>query len=235
MKLNPLSIKKQEFSRGMRGFDVQEVQDFLDRVADEYQSLLDENESLTKEMKDLKSQVAEYRKIEKELQNTLLHAQANTAKTLEDTKSEAEKLVREAEEKARQIAEQNTEAEANLRKQIRQLSEEKKLFLSRLQAVVATQAKLLGIPYDTVVPKVALPKESAKEPAPAAADPADDSSVMDMAEETEGAMEQAQNEIEEIVEAGETEQSSADETEPGDKKKDEPGDLDVDNIIERLL
>ncbi|NVM02542.1 MAG: DivIVA domain-containing protein, partial [Candidatus Helarchaeota archaeon] len=40
MKLTPLDIKRQEFKKVMRGYDVIEVDAFLEMVADEYESLL---------------------------------------------------------------------------------------------------------------------------------------------------------------------------------------------------
>ncbi len=40
MKFSPLSIKKQDFSRSVRGFDKEEVQAFLEKLADEFEDLL---------------------------------------------------------------------------------------------------------------------------------------------------------------------------------------------------
>jgi len=50
MKVSPLSIKKQEFNKTMRGYDRDEVQAFLDKLAGEFEALQKENDSLKKEL-----------------------------------------------------------------------------------------------------------------------------------------------------------------------------------------
>jgi len=42
MKVSPLNIKKQEFTRAMRGYDKEEVEAYLDKLADEFELLLKE-------------------------------------------------------------------------------------------------------------------------------------------------------------------------------------------------
>ncbi len=46
MKVSPLNIKKQEFTRAMRGYDKEEVEAYLDKLADEFELLQKENDSL---------------------------------------------------------------------------------------------------------------------------------------------------------------------------------------------
>jgi cell division initiation protein len=45
MKVSPISIKKQEFSKSLRGYDPEEVQAFLEKLADEFDDLQKENET----------------------------------------------------------------------------------------------------------------------------------------------------------------------------------------------
>ena len=74
MKISPLEIRQQEFTKKMRGFDPDEVQNFLESLADEVQKINEENESLKSEVEALTEQINEYKKIEKNLQDTLLKA-----------------------------------------------------------------------------------------------------------------------------------------------------------------
>ena len=143
MKLSPLLIKKQEFEKSMRGYNVDEVQAFLDKVASQMEELINENEALEKEVEKLNDKVNEFQKVEKNLQDTLIKAQENTTKTLESAKSQTTLLIKEAEIKASQIVENAKKNADDIRNAVMSLREEKDLIVSRLKAIVNTQANLL--------------------------------------------------------------------------------------------
>ena len=48
VNLTPLDIQQQRFKTRFRGFDIQEVDFFLDQMADAFESLLKQNENLTR-------------------------------------------------------------------------------------------------------------------------------------------------------------------------------------------
>lgn len=145
MKHTPYSIKNQEFNKSVRGFDKDEVQAFLEKLADEFERLQNDNERLSKKNEDLKAQIEEFRKIEKNLQNTLLNAQESSSKAVESAKKQTQLILKEGELKAVQIVENaKTEAE-NIRNSVLKLKEEKNLLIARLKAMVASQTSLLDI------------------------------------------------------------------------------------------
>ena len=53
MKLSPLLIKKQEFEKSFRGYNVDEVHTFLDKISSEMEDLINENEALEQEVENL--------------------------------------------------------------------------------------------------------------------------------------------------------------------------------------
>lgn len=142
MKLSPLLIKKQEFEKSMRGYNIDEVQAFLDKVASEMEELINENEALEQEVESLNSKVNEFQKIEKNLQDTLIKAQENTTKTLESAKNQTSMLIKEAENKASQILEKANNSADEIRNAVMNLREEKDLIIARLKAIVNTQTNL---------------------------------------------------------------------------------------------
>jgi len=145
MKISPLEIRQQEFTKKMRGFDSDEVQSFLESLADELQKLNEENESLKSEVETLTEQISEYKKIEKNLQDTLLKAQENSTKSLEATKKQTSLMMKEAELKASQIIEKARENANDIRNAIINLREEKDLIISKLKAIVNSQSNLLEL------------------------------------------------------------------------------------------
>jgi cell division initiation protein len=143
MKLSPLLIKKQEFEKSMRGYNVDEVQAFLDKISSEMEDLINENEALDQEVESLNRKVTEFQKIEKNLQDTLIKTQETSAQALESAKNQSSLIIKEAEIKASQIV-QNAEDIANeMRNAVMVLREEKDLIIARLKAIVSTQTNLL--------------------------------------------------------------------------------------------
>jgi len=145
MKISPIEIRQQEFTKKMRGYDPDEVQNFLESLAEELDKLNIENESLKSEVESLTEQISEYKKIEKNLQDTLLSAQESSAKSMEATKKQTSLMIREAELKASQIIEKARESTNDIRNAVVNLREEKDLILAKLKAIVSSQANLLEL------------------------------------------------------------------------------------------
>ena len=145
MKISPMEIRQQEFTKKMRGYDPDEVQNFLESLAEELERLNSENESLQSEVQSLTDQVNEFKKIEKNLQDTLLKAQENSTKSMESTKKQTSLMIKEAELKASQIIEKARESTNDIRNAVVNLREEKDLILAKLKAIVSSQANLLEL------------------------------------------------------------------------------------------
>jgi cell division initiation protein len=143
MKISPVSIKRQEFAKKLRGYDPEEVQAFLERLADDIDELLKENEELNQQVETLNASLNEFKKIEKNLQDTLLKAQESSTKTIESTKKQASLIIKEAELKASQIIEKARENANEIRNAVIQLREEKDLIVAKLKAIINSQAHLL--------------------------------------------------------------------------------------------
>ena len=76
--LTPLDIENKKFQRKMmNGYNVDEVDDFLDEITVDYEKLYKENTELRAEIERSKSDIDKYKTIEQTLQNTLVMAQKN--------------------------------------------------------------------------------------------------------------------------------------------------------------
>ena len=62
-----MSIKKQEFSKSVRGYNRDEVLAFLDKLSDEFETLQQENEQLKRDIQRLKVLEIELEKRERTL------------------------------------------------------------------------------------------------------------------------------------------------------------------------
>jgi cell division initiation protein len=143
MKLSPLLIKKQEFEKSMRGYNVDEVQTFLDKISSEMEELINEKEALEEKVAALNHKVEEFQKIEKNLQDTLIKTQETSAEVVDSAKKHSALIIKEAEIKASQIVQNAEDISNEMRKAVLTLREEKDLIIARLKVIVGTQTNLL--------------------------------------------------------------------------------------------
>lgn len=143
MKITPEIIKTKEFTKSLRGYDADEVNAFMEKLAVEVEELMNENETLIDEINELKTSLDGYKKIEKDLQTKLLKAQDSSAKSIEAAKKQTGMIVKEAELIAADIIEKAKQNANEIRDAVINLREEKDLIISKLKAIVNTQSTLL--------------------------------------------------------------------------------------------
>lgn len=104
MRLSSIDIKKQEFRKALRGYDVSEVEAYLDTVANQFETLSREIEELNEEIRKLEEEKSEleneihlYRENEKTFQKAIVKSQDMTDEILENAKKRAELITKEAE------------------------------------------------------------------------------------------------------------------------------------------
>jgi cell division initiation protein len=105
MKISPMDIQRQGFSRRLRGFDADEVRAYLGLVAEEIAVLQRERDDLEQQVRHLQLIVDEHRERENILKNTLLTAQKASEDIREGARKEAETAIREAEMQADKLLE----------------------------------------------------------------------------------------------------------------------------------
>ena len=101
--LTPQEIQDQKFEKAMfGGYDMEQIDKFLDTVLSDYSSLYKENAALKAKMRVLVDKIEEYRAVDDELRKTLYNAQITAKDTISRAQSEAERILREARTAANQ-------------------------------------------------------------------------------------------------------------------------------------
>jgi cell division initiation protein len=103
MKITPQDIHQQEFKSSMRGYDRDEVDAFLQMIAEQLEETVKENAGLQDTVKELEGRLAEYQKNGRNLEEALLAAQKITEQMKGNAEKEAQVRIREAELKADKI------------------------------------------------------------------------------------------------------------------------------------
>ena len=103
MKLTPVDISNKEFKKGIRGYAVEEVQEFLEEVVESYERVYKENISLKESLSRVNEKLEHYEKLEATIQNTLLLAQNAADQAKESSEKQAELIIGNANETAQRI------------------------------------------------------------------------------------------------------------------------------------
>lgn len=101
--LTPQEIQDQKFEKAVfGGYDMEQIDKFLDAVLSDYSSLYKENAALKAKMRVLVDKIEEYRAVDDELRKTLYNAQITAKDTISRAQSEAERILRDARTAANQ-------------------------------------------------------------------------------------------------------------------------------------
>lgn len=103
--LTPLEIENKKFSKQMvNGYNVEEVDEFLDIVTADYEKMYKENTEYREKIEQLNEDLVHYKNIETTLQSTLLMAQSTAEEVKNVAKQQAEQIIIDAKNSAQNEA-----------------------------------------------------------------------------------------------------------------------------------
>ncbi len=142
--ITPLDIDNKKFSKQMvNGYNVEEVDDFLDELTTDYSKNYKEVNELRVKVEELNNSLVQYKTIESTLQNTLVMAQSTAEEVKNVAKQKADQIVEEAKSNAqKQVDELNNEI---LMKQ-KELDDVKKqfdIYKAKMESLLISQLELL--------------------------------------------------------------------------------------------
>lgn len=152
MNITPKDILEKNFGKKFHGYDPEQVDEFLDEIIKQFESLIEENqnivaknEALKSEVSRLKAQTEKADRLEDKLMSTVISAQRNATLYLEKAETQAQKVLDMANQNARTVVEsvhmRMEAAKQELNKYERILNDYKKrfrLFLEEQSAFVDT-------------------------------------------------------------------------------------------------
>ena len=140
----PLDIENKKFQKQMmNGYNVDEVDDFLDELTIEYEKLYKENAELRNQVESSKKDLEQYKSIEKTLQNTLLMAQKSADDIKKVAEQEAEQIVKNAQDKVQFSVEEITKETENKRRELMELKKQSDVYRAKMEALLISQLELL--------------------------------------------------------------------------------------------
>lgn len=139
MAITPNEISNKEFKKAFRGYDSDEVDEFLDQIVEDYEKLYKENVNQREKLSALNEKLEQYSNLETTLQNTLILAQNAADQAKESSKKESELIINNAKESANQMIRDAEQSITEINKKYELLKQEYNMFRSRFKALLQAQ------------------------------------------------------------------------------------------------
>ena len=120
--ITPLDIENKKFSKQMmNGYNVEEVDEFLDELTEDYGKNYKEVSTLNAKVEELTNSLNHYKNIETTLQNTLVMAQTTAEEVKNVAKQQSDQIINEAQKQADEIV---RDARTNVKKSLEDINQE---------------------------------------------------------------------------------------------------------------
>jgi cell division initiation protein len=100
MPVRPIDLRRKEFKSGFRGYDANQVDDFLDEVADEFERTAAENGRMRDELDVLKGRLSQFEELESSIRAALVHAEQAAEDLRRSANREADQVRAAAQQEA---------------------------------------------------------------------------------------------------------------------------------------
>lgn len=144
MPLTPLDIHNKEFSRRLRGYNEDDVNEFLDQVIKDYEMYIRENKELQNQVAALQERLDHFANIEETLSKTIIVAQEAADELRSNSKKEAQLILKEAEKNADRIINESLAKSRKIALEIEELKKQASIYRTRFRTLVEAQLEMLG-------------------------------------------------------------------------------------------
>jgi DivIVA domain len=143
MKISSLDIQRQKFQIKLKGYDQEEVRNFLITVAEQIEELCRENDLLKQDVERMRERLNEYEERDHILKNTLVTAQKTSETMIINTKKEADLIIKEAEFKATKLMEHAQSQVLKIQNDMLDLKLQRKALQDKIMTSIQIMQKIL--------------------------------------------------------------------------------------------
>jgi cell division initiation protein len=144
MPLTPLDIHNKEFNKGFRGYDEDEVNEFLDQVIKDYELVLREKKEMEERLNEMKDRLGHFVNIEDTLNKSIVIAQEAVEEVKRNAQKEEKLIIKEAEKNADRIVNESLSKARKIALEIEDLKKQSKVFRTRFKMLIEAQLDMLN-------------------------------------------------------------------------------------------
>ena len=154
MPIRPIDIRRKEFKNGFRGYDANQVDDFLDAVADEFERNYTENQRMREEVSSLRDRLQQFEDLEGSIRAALVHAEQASndlrraaTQEAEDVRQSAQReadfTIREAQTRSHQMLADSSARIERVQESYEALQEAKRSFANDFRHLLKTYMDMM--------------------------------------------------------------------------------------------
>ncbi|MCG7407781.1 DivIVA domain-containing protein [Paenibacillus sp. ACRRX] len=143
MPLTPLDIHNKEFGRKLRGYDEDEVNEFLDQIIKDYEAMIRENKEIQNHAQSLQDKLNHFANLEETLSKTIIVAQEAADEVRGNAKKEAQLILKEAEKNADRIVNDALSKSRKIAMEVDELKKQASIYRARFRTLIEAQLELL--------------------------------------------------------------------------------------------
>ena len=154
MPITSLEIKDKTFSTKFRGFDPEEVDEFLDIVVRDYEDLVRNNHEMERHIRSLEERLSYFDEMKDSLSQSVLIAQDTAERVkqaaqersnniIQQAEQDAQRLLEEAKYKANEILRQATDNAKRVAVETEELKNKSRVFHQRLKSTIESQLAIV--------------------------------------------------------------------------------------------
>jgi cell division initiation protein len=159
MRITPLDIQQMVFKASFRGYDKEEVNRFLEELAQTIESLNRDQAVQREKIVFLEQQLAELKRTEATLSSTLLSAQSLAEDVKRNALREADLVIKEAELKASELIRQAGVELTDTQRDLSSLQKQRLLMVERLRASLRMFERMLEVEEQEALHDAAIASE----------------------------------------------------------------------------
>lgn len=210
--ITPMDIHNKTFSKSLRGYSEEEVNDFLQQIVTDYEQIYREHREMEEQMDQMKTKLANYEKISETMANTLdlaketaervkTNAKKNAEILVANAHAESQRQVREATESRRRLLENIIRTEGNMKTYVGKIRKDLQLALAAIDALEQVKAPAVtGMEEEKEAPEVSETETVETESQETAAPDTQETEAVET-EEMADAAEMAEEQVEEVENA----------------------------------
>lgn len=144
MPLTPLDIHNKEFTRSFRGYNEDEVNEFLDKIVRDYEALIKDNQEAKEKVKQLTKKLEHYSKIEETLHNAIVVAQETAEEVKQNASREGELIRREAEREAKKTVDEAILKARKIHNEMEEMAKQVRVCRTRFRSLLEAQLEMIS-------------------------------------------------------------------------------------------
>ncbi|QDI90589.1 DivIVA domain-containing protein [Salicibibacter halophilus] len=144
MSLTPVDIHNKQFTKSFRGYDEDEVNEFLDQVIKDFESTIRQKNELFEKVNELEDRLNHFSNMEETLNKSIYVAQESAEDIKRNANKESQLIIRESEKNADRIINDALAKSRKIALETEELKKQASVYRMRFRMLIESQLEMLN-------------------------------------------------------------------------------------------